>query len=427
MALIRRETMLRDVSTGHTRAEAHVLEVFRERSALGENRIGPTRIAALCGYSVVTVRRCTRTLLAQRLIVRLQNPVPGRRGVRSGLEALYALSEPVAPLQDQLRSLRLEREGANETLRRQKRRLHRRSEEAKVRTYFADLAIANCDQDDRLCARFASNSESTAQHVPSGTSGRFGMPCGFAEEQKPQTSQDSSPREPRQAPTEQCSPFADLPDGPRQVAELIQAAARRGGIEVGQAGIRKHLAAILELRQADCDVLRQQIEHVAMAWGRAQRNPAGALLSALSRKRGLREIQDQWTRLIREHAPKAKEVVLGAAEERRFAELWGQTADDLRSHPGLRSALREWVRARSMVPSDRDNPGFLDAMDVESKARHSLCLLLEAAIGESRLRPFLAEAEARLRDAGLKPDSLVWKRARDAQWVSVVMKLAGLG
>lgn len=426
MALIRRETMLRDVGTGRTRSEAHVLDVFRERSALGEDRMGATRIAALCGYSVVTVRRCMRTLVAQKVIVQVQSHVPGRRGVRSGLEGLYTLTEPVVPLREQLRSLRLEREGANQVMRRQKRRLHQRGEEAKMRTYFANLTIANCDQYDRLYARFASYPESTAQHVPPGTSGRCGVPCGFAEGEMPQALQNPSPREPQQALPEHCSPFADLPDGLRQVAELIQAAARRGGIEVGQAGIRKHLAAILELRKDDCDLLGQQIEGVSTIWGRAQRNPAGALLSALARKRGPREAQDQWTRLVREHAPKAKEIALGVAEESRFAKLWEQMAEGLRSHSGLRSALREWVLAGSMVPSGTDSPGFLDAMDVERKAHHALCLLLEAAIGESRLRPFLDLAEARLRDAGLKTGSLVWKRAWHAQWVKAVMSVAGL-
>jgi hypothetical protein len=93
---------------------------------------------------------------------------------------------------------------------------------------------------------------------------------------------------------------------------------------------------------------------------------------------------------------------------------WSAVSDPLRTDPRARIAFENWQRLKALAPSP-DSPGFLDHFDAERSARKELLALAEAMLGpqSASLRKDL---EARLIEAQLKPESLVWKRAFQHHW-----------
>lgn len=88
---------------------------------------------------------------------------------------------------------------------------------------------------------------------------------------------------------------------------------------------------------------------------------------------------------------------------------WSSVSEPLRSDPKARVAFETWQRLKASAPAP-DAPGFLDHFDAERTARRALLALAEALLGQER-ESLLKGLEARLLEAQLKPDSLVWKRA----------------
>ncbi len=93
---------------------------------------------------------------------------------------------------------------------------------------------------------------------------------------------------------------------------------------------------------------------------------------------------------------------------------WSSVHEPFRSDPKAATAFESWQRLKGSAPGP-DSPGFLDHFDEERRARKALLILAEAALGP-RIDALRTELETRLREADLKPDSLVWKRAFEHHW-----------
>jgi hypothetical protein len=103
---------------------------------------------------------------------------------------------------------------------------------------------------------------------------------------------------------------------------------------------------------------------------------------------------------------------------------WEKVKEPLRSDAGARAAFEAWRLAQAALPMP-DSAGFLEAFDAERAAFGTLLAKAEAALG-SQAAPLQAELKARLLDARIPEDGLVWKRAWAHHWGKVVAEAWGL-
>ncbi len=103
---------------------------------------------------------------------------------------------------------------------------------------------------------------------------------------------------------------------------------------------------------------------------------------------------------------------------------WARVLEPLRSDPKARLAFEAWQRLKASAPSP-DAPGFLDHFDAERSARRALLALAEEGLG-AQTGAIRQELEARLTEAQLKPDSLVWNRAFQHHWELRVAEAWGI-
>ena len=103
---------------------------------------------------------------------------------------------------------------------------------------------------------------------------------------------------------------------------------------------------------------------------------------------------------------------------------WDSVREPLRSNPKARLAFEAWQRLKASAPSP-DAPGFLDHFDAERSARRALLAMAEDGLG-AQIGAIRQELEARLAEAQLKVDSLVWKRAFQHHWELRVAEAWGI-
>ena len=103
---------------------------------------------------------------------------------------------------------------------------------------------------------------------------------------------------------------------------------------------------------------------------------------------------------------------------------WEKVREPLRSDPEARSAFEAWRRAQAALPMP-DSAGFLEAFDAERAAFGALLAKAEAALGP-QAAPLQAELKARLLDARISEDGLVWRRAWAHHWGKMVAEAWGL-
>ena len=103
---------------------------------------------------------------------------------------------------------------------------------------------------------------------------------------------------------------------------------------------------------------------------------------------------------------------------------WDKVKEPLRSDPEARAAFESWRRAQAALPMP-DSAGFLEAFDAERAAFATLLTKAEAALGPGA-EPLKAELKARLLDARIPEDGLVWRRAWSHHWGKMVAEAWGL-
>lgn len=94
---------------------------------------------------------------------------------------------------------------------------------------------------------------------------------------------------------------------------------------------------------------------------------------------------------------------------------WSSIKDPLQSDRVARTAFDEWQQAKAQVP-EADQPGYLDAFDLERKAFKALVARAETLLMESVRTAMTLDLEGRLNEAGITKGSLVWKRAWEHHW-----------
>lgn len=111
-------------------------------------------------------------------------------------------------------------------------------------------------------------------------------------------------------------------------------------------------------------------------------------------------------------------TALAKAGDAPLAAGWEQVKEPLRSDAGARAAFEAWRRAQAALPLP-DSAGFLEAFDAERAAFSALLDKAEAALG-AEAGPMRAGLRARLLDAKIAEDGLVWKRAWSHHWGKAV-------
>ncbi|MCE1228126.1 MAG: hypothetical protein LWX11_01340, partial [Firmicutes bacterium] len=123
-------------------------------------------------------------------------------------------------------------------------------------------------------------------------------------------------------------------------------------------------------------------------------------------------------------AVKLREALRRSEPESLSLEGWEQVKAPLRDDPKARSAFETWRRLQAQTPPP-DDPGYLDHFDETRAAFRQLVKVAEVALGPEaeKLRTALA---ARLAEAKLEEDSLVWKRAWDHHWGRTLCEAWGI-
>ena len=103
---------------------------------------------------------------------------------------------------------------------------------------------------------------------------------------------------------------------------------------------------------------------------------------------------------------------------------WDQVKEPLRADAAARTAFEAWRRAQAALPLP-DSAGFLEAFDAERAAFAALLAKAEAALGP-QAEPMQAELRARLLEARIPEDGLVWRRAWSHHWGRMVAEAWGL-
>ncbi len=103
---------------------------------------------------------------------------------------------------------------------------------------------------------------------------------------------------------------------------------------------------------------------------------------------------------------------------------WDQVKEPLRGDSGARAAFESWRRAQAALPLP-DSAAFLEAFDAERAAFAALLAKAEAALG-AQAAPMQAELKARLSEAKIPEDGLVWRRAWAHHWGKLVAEAWGL-
>lgn len=103
---------------------------------------------------------------------------------------------------------------------------------------------------------------------------------------------------------------------------------------------------------------------------------------------------------------------------------WEQVKEPLRSEASARVAFEAWRRAQAGLPLP-DSPAFLEAFDAERAAHGALMAKAEAALGPAA-DTLRTELRARLLEAKIPEDGLVWKRAWAHHWGRTVAEAWGL-
>jgi hypothetical protein len=117
-------------------------------------------------------------------------------------------------------------------------------------------------------------------------------------------------------------------------------------------------------------------------------------------------------------------IAMARAGDAPVAGGWDKVKEPLRSDPEARVAFEAWRRAQAALPMP-DSAGFLEAFDAERAAFGSLLAKAEAALG-LHAAPLQAELKARLLDARIPEDGLVWRRAWTHHWGKMVAEAWGL-
>jgi hypothetical protein len=162
--------------------------------------------------------------------------------------------------------------------------------------------------------------------------------------------------------------------------------------------------------------------------------PADALVNAMEayfQRRAKRGRQGGFTALSHLARDVAKAMKLRAALARAEGEAaaapdqrWAAVKEPLRSDPRGRVLFEAWQRLRRDAPAP-DAPGFLEHFDAERKAFRELAALAEQRLGPAA-EPLRADLGARLRQSGLEPDSLVWRRAWEHHWGRILCEAWGI-
>ncbi len=103
---------------------------------------------------------------------------------------------------------------------------------------------------------------------------------------------------------------------------------------------------------------------------------------------------------------------------------WSGVSEPLRSDPKARIAFEAWQRLKASAPPP-DAPGFLDHFDRERAARKELLGLAETMLAHEA-GAMRKDLEERLREAQLKPGSVVWNRAFQHHWELLVADAFGI-
>ncbi len=103
---------------------------------------------------------------------------------------------------------------------------------------------------------------------------------------------------------------------------------------------------------------------------------------------------------------------------------WSGVSEPLRSDPKARIAFENWQRLKASTPAP-DAPGFLDHFDAERSARRALLKLAEAMLGQET-ETLRKELEARLLEAQVKRESVVWTRAFQHHWELRIAETSGI-
>lgn len=105
-------------------------------------------------------------------------------------------------------------------------------------------------------------------------------------------------------------------------------------------------------------------------------------------------------------------------------EGWEGVKTPLRENPKARTAFEAWRRLQAGAPAP-DAPGYLEHFDQERQAFRHLLDEAEGALGPER-ETLEASLKARLVEARLAPDTLVWKRAWSHHWGNMVCAAWGI-
>ncbi|MBS1784498.1 MAG: hypothetical protein JST24_03620 [Acidobacteria bacterium] len=103
---------------------------------------------------------------------------------------------------------------------------------------------------------------------------------------------------------------------------------------------------------------------------------------------------------------------------------WDEVKEPLRSDASARAAFEAWRRAQAALPLP-DSAAYLDAFDAERAAFALLLAKAEAALGP-QAAPMQADLKARLLEAKIPEDGLVWRRAWTHHWGRKVAEAWGL-
>ena len=117
-------------------------------------------------------------------------------------------------------------------------------------------------------------------------------------------------------------------------------------------------------------------------------------------------------------------AALAKAGEAPLAGGWETVKEPLRSDPEARTAFEAWRRAQAALPLP-DSAGYLAAFDAERSAFAALLSKAEAALGP-QAGPMQAALKARLAEARIPEDGLVWRRAWAHHWGKLVAEAWGL-
>lgn len=103
---------------------------------------------------------------------------------------------------------------------------------------------------------------------------------------------------------------------------------------------------------------------------------------------------------------------------------WDQVKEPFRSDASARAAFDAWRRAQAALPLP-DSAAYLEAFDAERAAFALLLAKAEVALGP-QAAPMRADLKARLLDAKIPEDGLVWRRAWTHHWGKKVAEAWGL-